>query len=74
MGNDAAEMVSRPHYIFGLYLVESVGFTLYVLLNYVFGLHSGSFHNLSDLFVCELWMVLSWCYALDSILLNPMVI
>jgi hypothetical protein len=74
MGSDAAEMVSRPHYIIGLDLVVSMGFTLYVLLTYVFGLHYRSFHILLDLLLCELWMVLSLCYALDSIWLNPTVI
>jgi hypothetical protein len=52
MESDAAQMVSRPHYILGLYLVMSMGFTLYVLLIYVFGLHYGSLHILSDLFMC----------------------
>jgi hypothetical protein len=73
MKSDDALMVLRPHYILGLYLVVSMGCNLYVLLFYVFGLHYGSFHILSDLFMCELVMVWSWCYALDSIMLNTMV-
>jgi hypothetical protein len=74
MGSNSAEMVSRPHHIIGLYLVKSVGFTLYVLPSYVFSMHSGTFYYLSDLFMSELWMVSSWCYALDRILLNYLVI
>jgi hypothetical protein len=67
MWSEAAEGVPGLRRIMGLYLVESVGFTSYVLPSYVSPMHFGPFYFMSDYVVCDQWLVSSLCYALDLI-------